>query len=99
MRGQRSLGRTVYLHCKVRWPLALPCASAHSRTQAGKGRSATVALCYLVQLHRITADEAQALLLQLRPQVDRDIASRPEVSEYIRTLDFHPPAAESEDDD
>mmetsp|Transcript_7099 Transcript_7099/g.15293 ORF Transcript_7099/g.15293 Transcript_7099/m.15293 type:complete len:255 (-) Transcript_7099:43-807(-) len=52
--------------------------------KAGKGRSASVALAYLVATQGLTADEAQALLLKRRPQVLRSLSVRPEVMEFCR---------------
>jgi atypical dual specificity phosphatase len=49
--------------------------------KAGRGRSATIAMCYLIS-KGLTPAEAQALLLEKRPHVLRSIAERAVIKEY-----------------
>jgi atypical dual specificity phosphatase len=50
--------------------------------KAGRGRSATVVLCYLIQAHRIAAREGQQWLLRVRPHVSRHLYRRPVVMRF-----------------
>jgi atypical dual specificity phosphatase len=50
--------------------------------KAGRGRSATVVLCYLVYAHRVAAREGQAWLLRVRPHVSRHLYRRPVVLRF-----------------
>lgn len=49
--------------------------------KAGRGRSATIAMCYLITRGH-TPDSAQALLTQKRPQVNQKLAKRMVVLEF-----------------
>ena len=49
--------------------------------KAGRGRSATIVMCYLIRLGH-TPESAQALLSQKRPQVVRSLAQRKVVREF-----------------
>ncbi|KAI9260499.1 protein-tyrosine phosphatase-like protein [Phascolomyces articulosus] len=44
-------------------------ACIYLHCKAGRGRSAIVALCYLLRMYLLTPSEAQAILLRCRPQV------------------------------
>ncbi|KAF9124685.1 hypothetical protein BGW39_007972 [Mortierella sp. 14UC] len=56
--------------------------------QSGRGRSATVVLCWLVYCYKLTALEAQAILLKARGQVDKNVYLHSEViSFYEQVLD------------
>ncbi|KAG0336473.1 Phosphatidylglycerophosphatase and protein-tyrosine phosphatase 1 [Podila horticola] len=50
--------------------------------KAGRGRSATIALCWLVYYFKLSTLEAQAILLHARGQVDKDIHRHPEVISF-----------------
>ena len=50
--------------------------------KAGRGRSATIAVCWLLQLHGLTAAEAETRLVKLRPQINRRLAQRTAVREF-----------------
>ena len=50
--------------------------------KAGRGRSATVAICWLMKHFGLTANEAQALLLEKRPHVNARLTERPVVKRY-----------------
>ncbi|KAA1257638.1 hypothetical protein LF1_01260 [Rubripirellula obstinata] len=54
--------------------------------KAGRARSATVALCWLMKYRSMTAMEAQALLLKCRPHVNPRLPERPVVKEFAETL-------------
>ena len=54
--------------------------------KAGRGRSATVALCWLVAHRGMTPVEAQALLQQKRPQVLKTVHQRQVVRDFCQTL-------------
>jgi len=45
-----------------------------------------VAICWLISHLKLTPEEAQRKLSELRPQVDRDLATRPEVVEFCASL-------------
>ena len=53
--------------------------------KAGRGRSATVAICWLIKSRQITSDEAQAWLTQCRPHVNQFLVDRPVVQRFERT--------------
>ena len=50
--------------------------------KAGRARSATVVLCWLVATKGMTVEAAQRLLLAKRPHVKRDLDRRPVVMEF-----------------
>lgn len=54
--------------------------------KAGRARSATVALCWLMKYRGLTAEQAQAKLLAARPHINPRLTSRPVVQEFARTL-------------
>lgn len=54
--------------------------------KAGRARSATVALCWLMKYRGMTADEAQAKLLEARPHTNPKVAERPVVQEFAKKL-------------
>jgi hypothetical protein len=49
--------------------------------KAGKGRSATVVVCYLMEQHRWTPEQAAARIAKLRPWASEDIEDRETVQE------------------
>lgn len=55
--------------------------------KAGRARSATVALCWLVAQRGMTPEQAQALLVQCRPQVMRRVFRRQVVADFVRSLE------------
>ena len=57
--------------------------------KAGRGRSATIALCYLLEKGQ-TPEEAQRLLLQKRPQVLPTLFKRKVVTEYFKAVSKAP---------
>ncbi|KAF9323089.1 hypothetical protein BGZ91_003840 [Linnemannia elongata] len=50
--------------------------------KAGRGRSATVVLCWLVYCYKLTVVEAQVILLKARGQVDKNVYLHPEVVSF-----------------
>jgi len=54
--------------------------------KAGRGRSATIALCWLVKYRQMTAVEAQSYLLKSRPHVDRRLHQRSVVRLFAEEL-------------
>ena len=54
--------------------------------KAGRARSATVALCWLMKYRGMSADEAQAVLLRARPHTNPRIAERPVVEAFAKKL-------------
>lgn len=54
--------------------------------KAGRARSATVALCWLVKYRGLSAEDAQALLLKHRPHVNSRLTERPVVKEFVAQL-------------
>ena len=55
--------------------------------KAGRARSATVALCWLMKYRGMTAQQAQETLLQCRPHVNSQLTERPVVVEYAKRLE------------
>ena len=51
--------------------------------KAGRGRSATVVLCWLVANRQMTAEQAHAHLVAKRPHVNRGLAQRQVVREFV----------------
>ncbi len=56
--------------------------SVYLHCKAGRGRSATVAMCWLIKSRQITKEEAQQSLNRIRPFVNQKLASRPVVREF-----------------
>ena len=56
--------------------------SVYIHCKAGRARSATVALCWLVARRGLTPEAAQQLLLARRPHVNPRVAQRPVVREF-----------------
>ncbi len=54
--------------------------------KAGRGRSATVVACWLIATQGLDRRQAQALLTQRRPHVNRHLEERPVVIEFERRL-------------
>ena len=52
--------------------------------KAGRARSATVAICWLMKSEQIPAAEAQAILLKKRPHINPRLACRPVVKRLER---------------
>jgi atypical dual specificity phosphatase len=54
--------------------------------KAGRARSATIALCWLIKFRSMNAHEAQAALLACRPHINPRLTERPVVQQFIATL-------------
>jgi atypical dual specificity phosphatase len=52
--------------------------------KAGRARSATVAMCWLIRHRGMTPEQAQTLLLEKRPHVNRFVYARPVVREFYQ---------------
>ncbi|WP_153557074.1 dual specificity protein phosphatase family protein [Roseimaritima sediminicola] len=61
-------------------------STTYVHCKAGRARSATVALCWMVKYRQLSAEEAQAQLLKLRPHVNPRVARRPVVQAFIEGL-------------
>jgi len=55
--------------------------------KAGRGRSATVALCWLMVAHEMTVDQAQQRLLECRPHILRGLPRREAVQQFRQLLE------------
>lgn len=60
--------------------------------KAGRARSATVALCWLIQYRNMTPGQAQSHLLAARPHVNPHVDRRPVVAEFVHQLASSPTA-------
>lgn len=58
--------------------------SVYVHCKAGRARSATVVLCWLIKQHGLTPDQGQNLLLERRPHVNRQLVQRPVVQEFYK---------------
>ena len=54
--------------------------------KAGRGRSATVAICWLMKSQNISAAEAQQKLIDARPHVNHHLPDRPVVQRFEQSL-------------
>ncbi|QDV70914.1 hypothetical protein Poly24_46470 [Rosistilla carotiformis] len=54
--------------------------------KAGRARSATVALCWLIKYRGQTPEQAQKILLERRPHVNPHVYLRPVVAEFAKRL-------------
>jgi len=54
--------------------------------KAGRARSATVALCWLMRYRAMTMDQAQAKLLECRPHINPRLTQRPVVRQFAEKL-------------
>lgn len=62
--------------------------SVYVHCKAGRARSATIVMCWLIEQYGMTPEEAQQKLLEARPHVNRHLAERQAVREFFsRHLD------------
>ncbi|QDT04681.1 hypothetical protein K227x_30750 [Rubripirellula lacrimiformis] len=54
--------------------------------KAGRARSATVAICWLMKYRGLTAQEAQKKLLESRPHINPRLTDRPVVKQFAESL-------------
>lgn len=59
--------------------------------KAGRGRSATIVMAWLMKHDRLTPAEAQQRLLEARAHVNRKLAQRPVIQKYFDQLRAEPP--------
>ena len=52
--------------------------------KAGRARSATVVICWLIKYKRMSPEDAQLHLIQCRPHVNAKLLERPVVQQFIR---------------
>ena len=52
--------------------------------KAGRARSATVAMCWLIRNRNMTPDDVQTLLLEKRPHINPRIKDRPVVRKFVK---------------
>ncbi len=57
-------------------------STAYVHCKAGRARSATVAICWLIRNKNMTPQEAQSLLLEKRPHTNRHVYARPVVKQF-----------------
>lgn len=60
--------------------------SVYIHCKAGRGRSATVAICWLMKAKQINAAEAQRWLTEKRPHINQHLTDRPVVQEFERAF-------------
>lgn len=65
---------------------ALRGETVYIHCKAGRARSATVALCWLMKYRGMTMQEGQTQLLQSRPHINPKLTERPVVREFAKTL-------------
>ncbi|CAO3657932.1 unnamed protein product [Rhizopus stolonifer] len=61
-------------------------ASIYLHCKAGRGRSAAIAMCYLLTRYQLNPAQAQAILLSKRPQVDKDLYTTQEIRLFYKNL-------------
>lgn len=59
-------------------------SAVYVHCKAGRARSATIALCWLVHARKLSPEAAQALLLEKRPHVHPKLTQRAVVIEFCR---------------
>ena len=55
--------------------------------KAGRARSATVAICWLIKYRQMSPEDAQQHLLKSRPHTNPHLTERPVVKEFVAGLD------------
>jgi atypical dual specificity phosphatase len=70
-----------YIQAKV-----LAGGKVYVHCKAGRARSATVVICWLVKYRGMTLNQAQQHLLRCRPHVNATLPKRPVVREYCDHL-------------
>ena len=58
--------------------------SVYVHCKAGRGRSGTVVLCWLIQAKEMSPNQAQELLLEKRPQILKRLCDRQVVQEFYQ---------------
>lgn len=73
-------------------------STVYVHCKAGRGRSATIALCWLIKRHGLTPSEAQSKLTKIRPHIKKHLDRRNVVSEFYQlqqAISAGNPASES----
>lgn len=70
--------------------------SVYIHCKAGRARSATVALCWLIKYRGMSVEGAQKLLLEKRPHVNRKLGERPVVQQFVAELEGRAPHQDDE---
>ena len=70
--------------------------SVYVHCKAGRARSATVVLCWMVKYRGMTVEQAQAKLLECRPHTNPEIYKREVVIRFVEQLNTSPPLPSSE---
>ncbi len=60
--------------------------SVYIHCKAGRARSATVAICWLMKYRGHSIDEAQKLLLEKRPHINPRLTERPVVRQFAESI-------------
>ncbi|CEP11958.1 hypothetical protein [Parasitella parasitica] len=63
-----------------------PKSTIYLHCKAGRGRSAAIAICYLLRTYDLNLTECQALLIGKRSQVDKDLVQSDEIRLYYKDL-------------
>ena len=66
--------------------------STYVHCKAGRGRSATVVMCWLIERHGLTPVEARERLESIRPHVNRVLDQRPVVLEFYERFQENGPS-------
>ena len=61
-------------------------AKVYVHCKAGRGRSATIALCWLMKSQKVTAEQGLNQLINKRSHVNRHIHERESVNEFFKSL-------------
>ncbi|KAG2176975.1 hypothetical protein INT43_007629 [Umbelopsis isabellina] len=60
--------------------------SIYLHCKAGRGRSASIALCYLVRRYQLNPQQAQNILVKARAQVDKELHTAEQIRMYYKTV-------------
>ncbi|MBP86563.1 MAG: phosphatase [Planctomycetaceae bacterium] len=66
--------------------------SVYVHCKAGRARSATIAICWLMAFRNLSPADAQQLLIDRRPHVNAKLTSRPVVQEFHALMSRSPQA-------
>ncbi|GAA5804283.1 hypothetical protein HPULCUR_009770 [Helicostylum pulchrum] len=64
----------------------LPKSSIYLHCKAGRGRSAAIAICYLLRTYQLDLSQSQQILLKKRHQVDKDLCQTNEVRLFYKNI-------------
>ncbi len=66
--------------------------SVYIHCKAGRARSATVAICWLMKYRGLSMEDAQTRLLEARPHINPRLTERPVVRQFAESLSAQKPA-------